>query len=261
MSVDWAEVDELVKPTPSYEKLIEEISEVWSYGFVQETYCHDMGEAVDYLERLMGGDPRARFGETVERYGSIFRRLAELGVDGYGGFLDSVRDREELERFYKASGLPMRDIIGSLRYLLRWLLPSKIYLSQLIDREDTTQKEHVTALRSTGIRFTLDILEKGMTAEARRQLAVEAGVPFDFVTDLVNRVDLTRMPYINGKTVRHYFGAGYTSLTSLASADLETLQRDVRKCLSSQGIRLSRSFIELDSGIQIAGVLPRIVEA
>jgi len=45
MSVNWAEVDELVKPTPSYEKLIEEIAEIWSYGFVQEIYGHDMGEA------------------------------------------------------------------------------------------------------------------------------------------------------------------------------------------------------------------------
>lgn len=184
-----------------------------------------------------------------------------MDVDGYGGFLNSVRDREGLERFHKASGLPMRDIIGSLHYLLRWLLPSRIYLSQLIDREDTSQKEHVAALRGTGIRFTLDILEKGMTAEARRQVAVEAGIPVEFVTDLVNRADLTRMPYISGKTVRHYFGAGYRSLASLASADLEMLQGDVRKYLSSQGIRLSRSFIELDSGIQIAGVLPKIVDA
>jgi len=261
MSVNWAEVNELVKPTPSYEKLIGEIAEIWSYGFVQEIYGHDMGEAVDYLERLMGGDPRARFGETVERYGGVFRRLGEMGVDGYSGFLDIVRDRERLERFYDASGLPMRDIIGSLRYLLRWLLPSKIYLSQLIDREDTTQREQVATLRGTGIRFTLDLLEKGMTAEARRQVAVEAGVPVDFVTDLVNRADLTRMPYINGKTVRHYFGAGYRSLASLASADLETLRGDIREYLSSHGIRLSRSFIELDSGIQIAGMLPRIVDA
>ena len=61
--------------------------------------------------------------------------------------------------------------------------------------------------------------------------------------------------------MRHYFGAGYTSLTSLASADLDTLQGDVREYLSSQGIRLSRSFIELDIGIQIAGVLPKIVDA
>jgi len=51
-----------------------------------------------------------------------------------------------------------------------------------------------------------------MTSEARRQVAVNAGVPVDFVTDLVNRADFTRMPYINGKTVRHYFGAGYRSL-------------------------------------------------
>jgi len=90
---------------------------------------------------------------------------------------------------------------------------------------------------------------------------VEAGVPVGFVMDLVNRADLTRMPYINGKTVRHYFGAGYRSLTRLASADLETLQDDIREYLSSQGIRLSSSFIELDSGIQIAGMLPKIVEA
>jgi len=148
MSVNWAEVDEFVKPTPSYEKLIGEIAGIWSYGFVREIYGHDMGEAVDYLERLMGGDPRARFGETVERYCSVFRRLAEMGVDGYGGFLDRVRDREGLERFYDASGLPMRDIIGSLRYLLRWLLPSRIYLSQLIDREDTTQRARARSRRA-----------------------------------------------------------------------------------------------------------------
>ena len=120
--------------------------------------------------------------------------------------------------------------------------------------------EYVTTLRENGIRFTLDILEKGRTKEGRQRIRKETGVPEDFIYDLVNRADLTCMPYISGKTVKHYFGGGYKSLEKLAKAELSQLTEDMVEYLDSIGMKLSRSFIELDSGIAIAKILPKVVE-
>ncbi len=78
--------------------------------------------------------------------------------------------------------------------------------------------------------------------------------------DLASRADLTRMPYISGKTVKHYFGGGYNSLKKLARVDLNQLTKDMTKYFESKGMKLRRSFIELDSNTAIAEILPKILE-
>jgi len=62
------------------------------------------------------------------------------------------------------------------------------------------------------------------------------------------------------KTVRHYFGGGYNTLEKLANADLDQLTKDLTKYFESIGMKLRASFMELDSGIVIAEIIPKIVE-
>ena len=52
---------------------------------------------------------------------------------------------------------------------------------------------------------------------------------------------------------------GFPLSTSQVYA-LQELEKKMRIYLETQGVKLSRSFIELDSGILIAGIIPKVVE-
>lgn len=260
MPIDWKEVERLVKPSPSHEELTKKILEVLSYDFVKKFYRHNMKEAEEYATRLLGCDPRQRYGEYVEKLNRAFRQLDSLNVQNYYELVNLVETREKLEEFYDRANLGLNDLIRVLKYLHSWVLPTKMYLRELIDKTNQTQNEYTTTLRKNNIKFTLDILERGSTKEARERIARETSVPEDFLYDLTNRADFARMPYVSGKTIRHYFAGGYNSLEKLASADLDQLTEDMARYFESIGMKLRRSFIELDSNVAIAKILPKIIE-
>jgi len=209
---------------------------------------------------MLGDYPRPKYGEYMKKLNKVFRQLDRFGVKNYLEFMHHMETKEKFEAFHNEAGLKIQDTIRALKYLFNWVLPSKKYLRELIDANNQKHLEYVTTLRKNGIRFTLDILEGGRTKMERQRIAAETGVPENFVYDLVNRADFTRMPYISGKTVKHYFGGGYNTLEKLASADLDQLTRDMTEYFKSIGIKLRASFMELDSGIVIAEILPKIVE-
>jgi hypothetical protein len=258
MELDWAEVERLVKPSPNYADIPRRLLDVFAYDFVRKHYNHNMSEAQTYAARLLGSDPRQRYGAMLDEITRIFQRLQGLGVNTTQEFILSVENRQKLEVFYKRSQFPLDSLIGVLHYLLYWVLPARIYLRELVEPEDQQQLAYVTALRESGVRFNLDMLEMGCTCQFRGRLARITGVPEEFIFDLTNRADFTRLPYVRGSTVRNYFNAGYTSLEKLAQADLGRLQADMDCYAASIGKNLKHG-MELDSGIVIAGILPKIV--
>jgi hypothetical protein len=219
-----------------------------------------MLEAAEYAVKLLGNDPKQRYGEYLEKIKKILQQLNNLGVKSYSELIHLVKTREDVEAFCSRANLGLSELVRVLKYLLYWVLPSKMYLRELIDKKNQTQLEYISTLRNHKVRFTLDLLEQGRTLEERRKIAEETGVPTEFISELVNRADFTRLPYTSGKTVRHYFGIECKNLEQLAKSELNQLTKAMAKHLDSIGIRLSRSFIELDSGIVIAKVLPKIVE-
>lgn len=264
MGIDWAEIERLVKPAPNYGTLVKRNLQILSYDFVRKYYNHSMNQAKNYTTRLLGDYAACmhapKYGEYMEKLNKVFKQLDSLGVKNYLEFMHHVKTKEKLEKFHSEAGLSVQEIIRTIKYLFYWILPSKKYLRELIDADNQKHLKFVTTLRENGLRFTLDILEKGRTKEGRQRIAKETGVPEDFIYDLVNRADLTRMPYISGKTVKHYFGGGYNSLEKLANADLDQLTKDMKEYFDSIGIKLRASFMELDSRIVIAEILPKIVE-
>lgn len=260
MGLDWNKIDDLVKPSPNYETLIKRILEILSYNFVYKYYNHNMKEAEEYSHNLLGDDPKQRYKEYLEKLSKTFYRLDILKVRNYPEFINLVETRNQFEEFYKNADLELDEIVRVIKHLLFWILPSKVYLRELVDKENQKHKQYILTLKKNNIKVTLDILELGNTKEGRRRIATDTGVPEDFLKELTNRADFTRMPYVSGKTVKHYFGAGYDSLEKLVKADLDKLTDDMTKYFNSIGKKLSRSFIELDSGLVISKVLPKIVE-
>jgi len=259
VEVDWAEVERLAKPSPNYEDIPTRLNQILAYPFVREFYNHNMKDAQAYATALIGGDPKQRYGEWLAVLLQTLQRLDELHIENYVDFVAWVETREKFEGFFKRAKLTLNEIIGLLKYLLYWVLPSRVYLREVIDKEDAVALSHITTLRENGIRYTLDILEKGRTKQNRKEIAENTKVPEDFIYDIVNRADFTRLPYIRGSSIRHYFNIGYNTLDKLSKVDFPTLRNGMTTYSKSIGKDLSR-VIELDSGIAIAKILPKLVE-
>lgn len=256
VEIDWSIVKKLT--LWSYEDLIKKILKVLSYNFIQEHYDHNMKEAATHLEKLLGYDPK--YEGYVTRMTNLFRKLDALKVANYYDLVNRVENAEKCKRFVKKSKLRFEDVISVLNYIFRWVLPFRnVYLRQLSDAGDKTHMKYVKKLAEHNIKFNLDILEYGRTKSAREKLSKATGVPGSFITDLANRADLTRLPYMSKKTVDHLCSAGYDTMSKLATVDVGTLKEDIKTHFDKAGIRLG-SFIDLSGLVAWAKATPEIIE-
>src|SRR3989304_565113 len=74
---------------------------------------------------------------------------------------------------------------------------------------------------------SFDILEQGRTLAGRRALAKHTGLSLEFVTVLVHRADIARLPYVRRKTILPVCGAGYDTLAKIANANLPQMDSDM----------------------------------
>jgi hypothetical protein len=76
---------------------------------------------------------------------------------------------------------------------------------------------------------------------------------------LTNKADMTRLPFMNWKTVNHLSEAGYKNLNQLSQVDPLEFKTTMKKHFEEQGIRLG-PFIDL-KGINLwAKCVPRIIK-
>lgn len=253
--IDW----NLVKKITlwNYEELIKKVSMVFSYSFIQEYYDHDMRQATDYIKELLGYDPK--FEKYVAKIANVFNSLNSLGVENYTDLIRKVENKEKCEDFLKKTELSFENLIFTINFIFRWVLPHNLYLRELIDIENESHKNYIEELRKRKIRFNMDILERGRIREDREKLAKETRIPKSFILHLVNLADVSRLPYSNRKTVKHLFAGGYDSLAKLAQTDSEKIMEDMKLYFNRIGVKLS-GFIDLKGIAQWARTMPIIVE-
>jgi hypothetical protein len=108
--IDW----NLVKKTTLWdcEELIEKMSGVFSYPFVQEHYNHSMNEAVQYVRRLLGYNPKHV--KHISRMTNVFKILDGLKAENYRDLISKVENKEKCEDFLRETQLPFEDLIYAL---------------------------------------------------------------------------------------------------------------------------------------------------
>lgn len=240
-----------------YEKLIKKISDVFSYSFVQKHYDHNMKDATDYIRKLLGYD--VKYAKIISKIANTFKSLNDLGVENYTDLIYKVENKEKCENFLRKTQLPFEDLISTLNYIFRWVLPHSLYLRELIDIENESHKNYIEELRIRGIRFNLDILEYGRTRDGREKLSKETGIQKLFIFDLVNLADMSRLPYSNRKTVKHLFAGGYNCIAQLAKGDSEKMIEDMSSYFDRKRVKLS-GFIDLKGIAQWAKTIPIVIE-
>jgi hypothetical protein len=257
MSIDWDKIQKDLSPLRSYEDLCANLHTSFNYAFVRRIFNFTMAQLIDYTTRVLGEDTRQRYTAYLQTLTAAFTQLEQAGVKDVLQLIETVDTREKLAAFLVRSGVETSLVIGALKYLAYWFIPTPKYLREL-SREDPAFLEAVARLRACGLRFNLDLLERGLTPAARRQLAETSGVAPELIDELVHRADFSRLPWASKATISNYVGAGYGSLARLAAAEPEQLSADFYRYGQSIGKNLKHGN-EIDNGQRIARIVPRIV--
>ena len=262
MKIDWAQVKK--KTLWQYEELIKKMLVVLNYGFVQEYYRHSMAEATIYSERirrnyLQNGKEPTIIQEITEH----FRKLDNLGIKNYLDLVQQVETRGKCEKFLEETCFKFDALIQVLSYLFRWVLPFKCPIKELLGTISKTDMTYAEVLKRHRVRCNLDVLEKYRTRAGRARFSRETGVAEEFLLEVVQRADISRIAYVRGKTIKHLCGGWYNTLDKLANADIKKMEADITAYYATIGKSLSdfKTVIPLDWMIGGAKTLHRVVEA
>lgn len=258
MTVNWTEVQSTIIPIKSYEDLCQRWRVSFSYPFVRRVFNATMPALMEYTRLGVGSDPRQRYTEYCKDLIHCFSALQEAGVEDILDLLSRVEERPLLEAFSEQSGLEAVEITRTMKYLVFWFIPMSKYLSGLIQL-DSELHAAIKVLIGQGIRTNLDLLEAGNSPQKRKNLSKGSGLPPSMIDSLVNRADLSRMPWASKATTSNIIGAGYGSLRLLANADPEKLTQDYLSYGKSIGKNL-RLGNEIENSHRFAKILPIILQ-
>ncbi len=258
MSVNWIEIQKTLSPIKDFEELCRQWQESFSYPFVREIFNFSLTDLSEYTRHLLGEDPKKRYDDYSTWLLRIIDDLHHAGVQDVLELLKGTENRQKLEQFAEQKGIPAEEIAGLLKYLFYWFIPRKKRLEESV-RNDPVVSDAVKLLHSMGIRSNLDMLQQGQTAAGRKALADSSKLPEEIIMELVNRADLSRMPWVSKATISNIVGAGYGSLTQLANADPEKLYQDFFDYGGAIGKNLKLGN-EIEGSYRIAKIVPAIVQ-
>ena len=258
MLFNLAEVKKALYPMKEYEDLCRRWQTPFSYPFVQKRFNFTMPQLAGYTAFLLGGDSRRRYGSYASQLIGTLRELGDAGVQDLRDLLAQVGSREQLQRFAERHRIPAHEIVAVLKYLVYWVIPMEKPLSGLVPGNPFLS-EALKTLREVGIRTNLDLLQQGLTPAQRQALARRSGLPQELILELVNRADLSRMPWASKATISNIMGAGYGSLARLANADPRQLYADFFR----YGERIGKDLKygnEIENSYRIAKIVPVLLK-
>jgi hypothetical protein len=260
--IDWNSVKR--QTLWNYEDLIAKLLSVLAYDFVQEHYNHTMEQAQGYARRVRQGylQDRGDMSAYVDSIAAHFQDLETRWIGTYSELVHAVKTREHCVAFLQQTDFDFDQLIQTLNYLLRWVLPFRTPLREFIDVGSDVESGYLEALKRQRIGSNLDLVEVGRTEAGRVQLASATEIPVAFVIALVHKVDISRLAYVRGKTVEHLCGGGYDSLERIANADLAEMEEKMDAYYRTLGKTLAdfRAVIPLPWMIGGARILPRVVK-
>lgn len=258
MTANWNEVNKALFPIKSYADFCRRWQESLGYSVVRTAYNYSLPDLIEYTHRCLGGDTRSRFAEYEALLTRIFGALEQARVQNLVDLANRAAAPDRFEHLADQAGLPAAEIAPALKFLTYWFIPISKPLSSLV-REDSAVLAAAGRLRELGIRSNLDLLERGWTPAGRKALCEVSGLPGEVVLELVNRADLSRMPWASKATISNISGAGYGSLKRLAGADPDRLFEDFYQYghVIGKNLKLGN---EIDNSYRIARLTPVILQ-
>jgi hypothetical protein len=260
MQSDW----NYVKKTTlwNYEDLIKKLRVLMAYPVIWKAYNHDIAQATVFAIRLFP-DTNIEAGEYPAQILDTIAHLKLANISDWGNLLAKITSREACMAFVTENNLNFEKFIDLLNYLLRWAFPFLTASRELLAHENTLEMSYYPILKQHGLMNSFDILNQGYILECRGALAERTSLPQDFVTCLVHRADIARLPYVRRKTILPVCGAGYDTLAKIAAANLAQMEADLEAYFHRiQGIpwKNYKSVIVLRGMVAAARALPVLLE-
>ena len=151
MEIDWNSVKK--QTLWSYEDLIKKLLSVLAYDFVQEHYNHTMKQAQGYAKDIRRGYLQDR-GDMTAYIDSIATHLEKLEmrqIGTYSELVHQVATREHCVAFLQQTDLDFDQLIQTLNYLLRWVLPFRTLMREFIDADNALDAKYLEALKKKKI--------------------------------------------------------------------------------------------------------------
>jgi hypothetical protein len=245
-----------------YEELIKKLNALKAYPVIWKAYNHDMSQAAEFARQLFA-DRNIEAGEYPACLLATLGRLESTGVSNWGDLFSRVPARTECAAFVSKHNLNFEEFIDMLNYLLRWGFPFQTASRELLDHENQQEMEYYGHLKEHKLMTSFDILEQGCTKAGRGALAGLTGLPQEFVTTLVQRADITRLPYARRKTILPLCSAGYDTLVKIAAADLAQMESHMENYFQrteGKSFENYKAVIVLKLLVACANALPVIVD-
>jgi len=246
----------------SYEDLIKRLSVLVNYPVLWQAYNHNMTQAASFA-RCLFPEMGSGKGEYTTSLLFTMDRLRTLGLHDWGHVIARIHTRAECDTFIRDHDLDFEEFIELLNYLLRWAFPFEIASRELLDHENPLEMAYYPIMKEHRLKNSFDILEQGCTSTRRRVLVDRTGIPLDFLTRLVHRADITRLPYARRKTILPLCAAGYNTLKKIASANLAQMDLDMDSYFArfpGKSWQDYKSVIVLKHLVTCARALPVIID-
>jgi hypothetical protein len=253
----WADLQPVLYPIKDFEDLSRRWREGFSYPCVRSSYNFTMPEMETYAARQLGEDTLNRYVDFATEMRAGFRQLHEAGARNVLDLVESIQTREAFEGFIAEKQISPSVLISNLKYMVLWFIPMKKGLGEL-HRGDPRLAKAISQLRGIGIRYNLDLLERGLTLTERLSLADQCNAPLEDINEMVNRADFSRMAWASKATISNFFGAGYQSLAQFAAADLDQVCENFFRYGQSIGkdLRLGNDIVNSHRAAQL---LPKVL--
>jgi hypothetical protein len=258
MATNWDEVQRVIYPMKDYEDLCRRLQASFSFPFVRSNFNFGLPQLQDYVQQLLGGDARGRYGDYLDALTAIIARLDQAGVADLLSLVEQTASRGQMERFTGQSEVPAEQVAILLKFAVYWLIPTEKYLGGLV-RDLKPVARELEALKAIGVKTNLHILERGSTLAGREEMAAASGLPVEVITQWVNRADFSRLPWASKATVSNLMGSGYGSIAQLANGHLEQVVADYMRYGQSidKNLKLGN---EVENSYRIARIVPHLVQ-
>ncbi len=258
MPTNWDEVQRALYPMKDYEDLCKRLKVSFSFPFVCNSFNFSMQKLQEYVEKLLGGDSRERYGDYMEKLSSIIAKLNQAGLADLLSLVEQTASRQQMEAFTERCKVPAPEVATLLKFTVYWLIPGEKYLGGLV-RDVKPVAEELSALRAVGVKTNLQILQSGITPVGRKALAEKSGLSYKVITEWVNRADFSRMPWASKATVSNLMGSGYGSLQQLANGQAEQVYADYMRYGKSidKNLKLGN---EIENSYRVAKIIPILVQ-
>ena len=211
----------------NYEDLIKKIRFVTSFPTLWKAYNTNLTQAIVFA-RNMFPENNIEAGEYPARVISTIEKLKSGLVIDWGHLLENISSRSDCKKFIAEHNLHFEEFIDVLNYLLRWAFPFQTSSRELLDHGSLQEMTWYEDLKKHKLSTSFELLERGHTSAGRIDLANLTKLPLDFVTRLVHRADIARLPFVRRKTILPACGAGYDTLAKIAAADVVNMDSDMQ---------------------------------